>query len=417
MEPMKEIVLYGADWCGDCHRAREFFADHSIDYEYKDIDSDQKTKDEMLTITGGSQSIPAITVGGKLVAQEPSNEELDKLFGGKEAEKSSDAENHHDVIMVGAGPAALSAAIYTTREDIDTLLFERGVIGGLAAVTDKIDNYPGYENGIEGLKLSESLRKQAERFGAVIELGEVTSLTDEGKYKKLETTSGDMYAKAVLIATGSDYKKIGVPGEKEYYARGVHYCATCDGAFYRDKKLVVVGGGNSAIQESIFLTRFASHIDLLVRSTIKASDVLQKDLQKFVDDGKITVHLQTTTDEIIGEDKKVTKVVGTNKEKGEKVEFETNGVFVFVGLSPNSEFLKSSGVELDEIGFVKTGQHMQTAIPGVFAAGDIRSGATMQIASATGEGATAALIIREYLEGKLTPTSESTKELAPIPVA
>src|SRR5215469_14238184 len=171
--------------------------------------------------------------------------------------------------MIGAGPAALTAAIYTTREDIDTLLFERGVVGGLAAVTDWVDNYPGFPEGLQGLDLAENLRKQAERFGANIELGEVTKIIDEGKVKRLETTSGDMHAKTVLIATGSDYKKINVPGEQEYYARGVHYCATCDGAFYRDKKLVVVGGGNSAIQEAMFLTRYASHIDMLVRSSIK----------------------------------------------------------------------------------------------------------------------------------------------------
>lgn len=319
----------------------------------------------------------------------------------------------HDVVMIGAGPAALAAAVYTTREDIDTLLFERGVIGGLAAITDMVDNYPGFPDGIEGLTLAQQLQKQAERFGAVIELGEVTKITDEGEYKRLETTSGDMLAKAVLIATGSDYKKIGVPGEQEYYARGVHYCATCDGAFYRDKKLVVVGGGNSAIQESIFLTRFASHIDLLVRSTIKASDVLQKDLQKYVDEGKITVHLGTQTNEIVGENNEVRKVVGTKD--GQKVEFETDGVFIFVGLIPNTQFLAQSDIALDEIGFVKTDKHLQTTMSGVFAAGDVRSGATMQIASAVGEGATAALIIREYLEGKLLPASEHAEEvLAPV---
>jgi thioredoxin reductase (NADPH) len=307
----------------------------------------------------------------------------------------------HDVVMIGAGPAALTAAIYTTREDIDTVLFERGVIGGLAAVTDMIDNYPGFPTGIEGLTLADNLRKQAERFGAVIELGEVMKIADEGKHKKLETTSGDMYAKAVLIATGSDYKKIGVPGEQEFYARGVHYCATCDGAFYRDKGIVVVGGGNSAIQESIFLTRFTTHIDLLVRSTIKASDVLQKELQKYVDAGKITVHLGTTTDEIVGEGNMVVKVIGTKD--GKKMEIPTDGVFVFVGLSPNSQFLKDSDIELDEIGFVKTDDRLETAMPGVFAAGDIRSGATMQIATASGEGATAALMIREYLEGHAHP--------------
>lgn len=307
----------------------------------------------------------------------------------------------HDVIMVGAGPAALSAAIYTTREDIGTVLFERAVIGGLAAVTDQVDNYPGFPEGIKGLDLAEDLRKQAERFGAVIELGEVSKITDEGEYKRLETTSGDMLAKAVLVATGSDYKKIGVPGEQEFYARGVHYCATCDGAFYRDKRLVVVGGGNSAVQESMFLTRFASHIDLLVRGDkFRASEVLQKELaEKHAD--KITVHFNTTTEEIVGVDNKVTKVIGTDKKTGQKVEFPTDGVFIFVGLKPNGEFLKTSGIALDDIGFVTTDSHLQTSMKGVFAAGDIRSGATMQIASAVGEGATAALIIREYLEGKM----------------
>jgi thioredoxin reductase (NADPH) len=308
----------------------------------------------------------------------------------------------HDVIIVGAGPAALAAAIYTTREDIETLLFERGVVGGLAAVTDKIDNYPGFPDGVEGLKLAQDLEKQAERFGAKIELGEVNAIEDQGDWKLLKTTSGDMKARAVLIATGSDYKKIGVPGEEEYYARGVHYCATCDGAFYRDKKLVVVGGGNSAFQEALFLTKFASHIDLLVRSTVKASDVLEDEMQKFVKEGKVTVHLGTTTDEIVGaKDKGVIKVIGTKD--GKKVEFPTDGVFVFVGLVPNSQFLKDSPVELDSIGFVKTNPDLETAVSGVFAAGDIRSGATMQIASAAGEGATAALKIREYLEGRAHP--------------
>lgn len=307
----------------------------------------------------------------------------------------------HDVIIVGAGPAALSAAIYTTREDIDTLLFERAVPGGLAAVTDWVDNYPGFAKGIAGLELGDQLQQQAERFGAKIEFGEVTKLVDEGKYKHLETTSGDFRARAVLLATGSDYKKIGVPGEAEYYARGVHYCATCDGAFYRDKRLVCVGGGNSAVQESIFLTRFASHIDLLVRSTVKASEVLQNELKKYVDEGKITVHLGTTTDEIIGEEGKVTKVVGTKD--GKKVEIPTDGVFVFVGLKPNVEFLEGSGIELDHRHLIVSDDDLMTKIPGVFVAGDVRSGATMQIASAAGEGATAALKIREYLEGREHP--------------
>ena len=311
--------------------------------------------------------------------------------------KQSDKDKEvHDVVMIGAGPAALAAAVYTTREDIQTVLYEKGVIGGLAAITDWVDNYPGYAEGVSGMDLSEELRKQAERFGAEIRLGEVTNITNEGKLKKLETTDGEIYARAVLIATGSDYKKIGVPGEQEYYGRGVHYCATCDGAFYRDKHLVVVGGGNSAAQESLFLTRFATKIDMLVRSKLSASDVLIHELENHP---KINIHLQTTTDEIVGENGKVTKVVGTHNNK--KVEFKTDGVFVFVGLKPNTQFLKSSNIKLDEIGFVITDStKLQTNMEGVFAAGDVRSGATMQIASAVGEGATAALRIREYLEGK-----------------
>jgi thioredoxin reductase (NADPH) len=299
--------------------------------------------------------------------------------------------------MIGAGPAALSAAIYTTREDIDTVLMEKGVVGGMAAITDWVDNYPGFPKGIAGLEYADALRAQAERFGAKIELGEVTEIIDEGMYKRLKTTEGDMLAKAVLLATGTDYKKIGVPGEQEYYAHGVHYCATCDGAFYRDKRLVVVGGGNSAVQESIFLTRFASHIDLLVRGEqMRASEILQRELREKHAD-KITVHFNTTTDEIVGEGGKVVKVVGTDKTTGQKVDFPTDGVFVFVGLKPNTEFLQNSKIELDEIGLIKTNEHLETSMTGVYAAGDVRSGATMQIASATGEGATAALRIREFL--------------------
>ncbi len=310
----------------------------------------------------------------------------------------------HDLVIVGAGPAALSAAIYTTREDVETVLYEKAVPGGLISTTDWVDNYPGFPEGIEGLTLGDNMRKQAERFGAVIELGEVLSIKKDGDIVVLDTTDGEVRGKAALIATGSGYKKIGVPGEDAYYARGVHYCATCDGAFYREKRLVVVGGGNSAVQEAMFLTRFASHIDLLVRSDFRASDVLVHEIEeKFKD--KITIHKQTTTDEIIGEAvdggmDKVTKVIGTDKSTGKQVTFETDGVFVFVGLQPNTGFLSSSDVELDEIGLVRSNEDLETSMKGVFVAGDCRSGATMQIATAVGEGATAALKIREYLEGR-----------------
>jgi len=301
-----------------------------------------------------------------------------------------------EVIMIGAGPSALAAAIYTTREDIDTTLYEKSAIGGLAAITDMVDNYPGFENGIEGLILAGHLEKQAERFGAHIDYGDVTALREEGDLKVVTVDGVEVKAKVVLIATGSDYKKIGVPGEAEYYGRGVHYCATCDGAFYREKRLVVVGGGNSGFQEALFLTRYATHIDLLVRSKVSASDVLQREMQKYVDAGKVTIHLQTVTEEIITTDGKVTAVHAI--QNGESVMFDTDGIFVFVGLLPNTQFLEGSGIELDERGLIKTDMHLATNLKGVYASGDVRSGATMQIASAVGEGASAALSIREYLD-------------------
>lgn len=386
----REVILYGAEWCADCHRVKRIFDTEKIAYKY--VDTDKKALlDEMLSLTGGANIIPTLVVDSKII-QNPSNADLIKTF-----DIQKDKLQTHDLVVVGAGPAALAASIYTTREDLDTVLYEKGVIGGLAAITDWVDNYPGFAKGISGLDLADALREQAERFGAKIELGEVMGIFDETKYLRVNTTDGDVYARAVLIATGSDYKKLGIPGEKEYYGRGVHYCATCDGAFYRDQRLVVVGGGNSAVQEAIFLTRFSKNIDLLVRGPhLRASEVLQHELEKLKD--IIKVHYNTRTDEIVGTDGKVTKVVGYDKISAKKVEFPTDGVFVFIGLLPNTGFLKNSKIELDEFGFVKTDYNLQTTLRGVYCAGDVRSGATMQIASASGEGATAALMIRKYLE-------------------
>ncbi len=300
--------------------------------------------------------------------------------------------------IIGAGPSALAAAIYTTREDIPTVLYEKGVVGGLAAITDKVENYPGFPSGVEGMMLANQFQSQAERFGADIEFGEVSSVKKLNNAIEIIVDNKPILADAVLIATGSSYKKTGMPGEDDFYGKGVHYCATCDGAFYRDKKIAVIGGGNSAIQEAIFLTRFASHVDLLVRSKIRASDVLQKELKKYIDEGKITVHLKTTPQKILSLEGKINGIE-INQEDDIK-QLEVEGVFVFIGLNPNTGFLQGSGIELDEQGLIKTNSRLETNIPGIFASGDVRSGATMQIASAVGEGASAALSIREYLESQ-----------------
>lgn len=323
----------------------------------------------------------------------------------------SDTKNDiYDVIMIGAGPSALAAAIYTTREDLKTLLLEKGVIGGLAALTDRVDNYPGFPDGLTGLELAQGMEKQAERFGAKIDFGTVINISRNEKLNliQVQTEEGQQFqSKAVLIATGTHYRQLEIPGEAELYGKGIHFCATCDGAFYRDKKIVVIGGGNSAIQESIFLTRFASEIDILVRSDkLKASDVLVEELQEYLDSGKIRLHFNTVPQEFLVDDSgEIAKLKGvrTTSNSQEKI-FEVDGVFEFIGLIPNTQFLADSKgksqVELDEYKFVKTDLSLMTNVPGIFASGDCRSGATMQIASATGEGATAALMIRQYIEGK-----------------
>lgn len=307
-------------------------------------------------------------------------------------------EDKKEVIIIGAGPSALTSAIYLTREDIPAVLYEKGAVGGMAAITDQIDNYPGFSEGITGMALSDELQKQAERFGADIQYGEASGLRQVGDDIEVIIDGKPILAKSVLIATGSNHRMLNVPGEAELYGRGVHYCATCDGAFYRDKQLVVVGGGNSAVQEAIYLTRYASHIDMLVRSKLRASEVLQKELQKQVDAGKITLHIGATTDEVLIKDDKFAGVKSTKD--GIETVIGGDGLFVFIGLIPNTGFLEGSAIKLDLGGHIETDRQLRTSIPGVFASGDVRSGATMQIASAVGEGAEAALMIREYLQEK-----------------
>ncbi len=299
-----------------------------------------------------------------------------------------------DLIIIGAGPSALTAAIYASREDMSTLLIEKGVIGGLMATIDKIDNYPGFPEGVEGLTLAMDFQAQAERFGAKVELAEVQKVEKTDDIFAIITDAGEFQSRAVLVATGCTYRHIGIPGEDEF----AHYCATCDGAFYRDKKLAVIGGANAAVQEAMYLTKFATHIDLIVRSWIKASEVLQKELAKFIEQGKITLHEGVTPDEILSKDGQVTGVATHRTENpDEKKIIDVDGVFVFAGVIPNAKFLEDSGVKLDNAGHIITDHELMTDVPGLFASGDVRSGATKQVASAAGEGTTAALNIREYL--------------------
>lgn len=299
-----------------------------------------------------------------------------------------------DIAIIGGGPAGLAAAIYTTREDLKTTVYEGKALGGWAGLTGTIENYPGFPDGVGGLELSEKMENQAKKFGAEFAIGTMIMGIKAGSSGiELATNNGPKSAKAALITTGSDYKRMGVPGESEFTNRGVHYCGTCDGPLYRGKQLIVVGGGNSAAQESLFLTKFATHITILVRGEkMRASELLQDRLKAVGD--KITVVYNSQIQKVLDDGQRATGVL-TNK--GEVL---ADGIFVFVGLVPNTHWLDDS-VKLDERGFIITDEHFQTSLPGVFAAGDVRSGATGQIASAVGEAVSAALAMREFVEGHL----------------
>jgi thioredoxin reductase (NADPH) len=386
------ITIYGASWCLDCRRTKQFLGEHHINYKWVDIERLDAAAAKLSSLTNGSKTIPTVVLPDGQVLIEPSSNQLADALGLPVEPITA----YNDLTIIGAGPTGLSAAIYTTREDIKTVIYDRSIAGGLAGITDTIDNYPGFPDGVSGIKLAEDMEKQARRFGAEIITGSaVTGIADEGKYKKITTSQGDHYAKSVLIATGSDYRKLGIPDEKDFIGRGIHYCATCDGPLYRGKRLVVIGGGNSAMQESIFLTKFASKIVLLVRGPIlKGSEIL---IEKIKSLSNIEIHYNVSTTGIEQANGRISAVSGLNSQTGKPVEFDAEGVFVFIGLIPNTGWLKGI-VELDQYGFIITDKTFQTSRPGVFAAGDVRSGATLQIASAVGEGVTAALMIREYLK-------------------
>jgi thioredoxin reductase (NADPH) len=263
-------------------------------------------------------------------------------------------------------------------------------------VTERLDNFPGWPEGIGGAELADRLTEQAQRFGVeILRAQEVASIQTHGRSRDVHTTDGAEYgARAMLVATGSTYLRLGVPGEAEFIGSGIHFCATCDGPFYKGQDVAVIGGGNSAGEEAIFLARFARRVTMLVRGPrLTASQIVQ---QKVAENEKITVRYNTVVEAFRGE-KRLQAVVIRDSTTGATEEITPAGVFVFIGLEPNSGFLPDE-IERDSRGFVKTGIDLQTTMPGIFAAGDVRAGSTKQAASAVGEGATAALAIREYLK-------------------
>jgi thioredoxin reductase (NADPH) len=348
------IVVYGTVWCPDCKRAKQFLGEQRIHYHWVDIERDPQAMTYVEEVNEGKRIVPTIMFPDGSILVEPSNAELAEKLGLSTKAKRT----YYDVIVVGGGPAGLSAALYTTREGLETLVIERAAPGGQTGITQIIDNFPGFDEGISGEEFARRLTNQAQRFGVeILQAQEVTGIRTNGRYREVLPADGTCYgAHAVLLATGAHYRRLDVPGENELIGVNIHFCATCDGAFYRDKDVLVIGGGNSAFEEGLFLA-----------------------VQEFlVEDGRLAGVrvLDRTTNEI--------------------KEWHPDGVFVFIGMTPNSGFLPAE-IERDRYGFVKTDRTMQTSIKGVFAGGDVRAGATAQAASAAGEGVTVALMIRDYL--------------------
>ena len=300
----------------------------------------------------------------------------------------------YDVIIIGAGPAGLAAALYSSRSKLSTLYIEKLSTGGQAATTDEIENYPGFAHGITGPELTQQMEQQAQRFGAKKLAAEVKGIELNGSDKIVKTSKGDLVAKVVIIASGAAPKLLGCPGELEFRARGVSYCATCDAAFYEGANVMVVGGGDSAVEEACYLTKFADKVTLVHRrDTLRATKVVQ---EKAFANEKLDILWNTVVEEIIGTDV-VEKVRLKNVVTGEVFEKEIDGIFIYVGLEPNTDFVKGL-VNLDERGYIITDENMRTNIPGIYAAGDVRQKLLRQVVTAAADGAIAAYHAEKYLE-------------------
>lgn len=387
------ITVYGTTWCPDCRRAKQFLGEHRLPYDWVDIEQDPEAMAYVEEINEGKRVVPTIVFPDGSLLIEPSNAELaDKLGLRTKATRS-----FYDVIVIGGGPAGLTAAIYTSRESLDTLVMEKAALGGQVAITQVLDNFPGFDEGISGADFARRLSNQARRFGVeLLQAQDVTGITREGGYLCVKTAGGAEYgSKTVLVATGSKYRRLGIAGEDDLIGTNVHFCATCDGAFYKDKEVLVVGGGNSGFEEGLFLTRFASKVTIVeFLPEVRASAILQ---EKVAGRDDMTVVTNHAVQEFKVQDGKLAGVVVEDRATGERHEWRPSGVFVFIGMSPNTGFLPAE-IERDRYGFAISDRTLMTTMPGVFVAGDVRDGSTKQAASAAGEGATAALMIREYLK-------------------
>jgi len=386
------ITMYGTGWCSDCKRAKQFFGEQRVQYDFVDVDADAAGRAVVQRHNDGKDTIPTIVFDDGSILVEPSNAALAAKLG-----LSAKARNaFYDLVVVGSGPAGLTAALYAAREGMSVLVVERAGVGGQAGVTELLDNFPGFPEGVSGEEFAGRLRAQAERFGVeILSAQEAVAVGVDGVYRSVTTADGQTYAGfAVLLALGSTYRRLGIEGEDALIGAGVHFCATCDGPFYRGRDVVVVGGGNSAVEESVFLARFAGHVTIVTRDA--ALSASRAAVQKVSEHADIDVITGATPTGFVTDEAGRLRALAVDS-SGTPSEVPAAGAFVFVGLRPNST-LVADLVHLDADGFVVGDLGMSTSVAGIFVAGDVRSGSTKQAASAAGEGAAAALAIRRYVE-------------------
>ena len=313
-------------------------------------------------------------------------------------------EKIYDVAIIGAGPAGMTAAVYTSRADLSTVMIERGVPGGQMANTEEVENYPG-EESILGPDLSTKMFTHAKKFGAEYAYGDIKEVIDGKEYKIIKTASKEIKARSIIIATGAEYKKLAVPGEAELTGRGVSYCAVCDGSFFRERELIVVGGGNSAVEEGIYLTRYASKVTIVHRrDKLRAEKILQD--RAFANE-KVDFIWNHSVKEVHGENGKVSSLTLVNTVDGKERDFKADGVFIYIGMVPLTKPFANLGIT-NEDGYILTNENMETSIPGIFAAGDVREKTLRQIVTATGDGSIAAQSAQSYVE----ELSEALKEVS-----
>ena len=387
------LTVYGAPWCPHCKRVKRFFAAHRVPYENIDIDERPEAIETLKDLQDGGQIIPTVVYADGTHEVNPSDEALARRIGlSLEAERAA-----YDLVIIGGGPAGLAAAIYAAREGIDSIVVDGSALGGQAGISDRIDNYPGFPEGIGGAELAERFVAQAKRYGVeLLSAVSVTSVTPDGDDLVTALASGqELTSHAVIVATGSTYRRLDVPGEEDLIGAGVHFCATCDGPFYKGaEELVVIGGGNSALEEGLHLSEYAKHVRVLARSELSGSTVLQERVRS---DPQFIIHTGVDIVKLEGKRGRFSAVVAKDRETGEEHRFPAAAAFVFIGLTPNSELL-GDAVERDDAGFLVTSATMETSMPGVFAAGDVRAGSTKQLGSAVGDGIAALLMVRRHLE-------------------